>query len=89
MLAFRPYRTSTRPSTPTTPSPSNTASAGAFDLDHVPGDVVIRHAHGTESFTPLGAPDTVENPKPRSTPPVTATFFDHSRGTPDLADPAE
>ncbi len=38
--------------------------AGAFDLDHVTGDVVIRHADGTESFTPLGEPDTVENPKP-------------------------
>ncbi|MDT9682451.1 phenylalanine--tRNA ligase beta subunit-related protein [Streptomyces sp. TRM76323] len=38
--------------------------AGAFDLDHVTGDVDIRHADGTESFTPLGEPDTVENPKP-------------------------
>ncbi|KAA5833575.1 hypothetical protein F1721_14985 [Saccharopolyspora hirsuta] len=38
--------------------------AGAFDLDHVVGDVVIRHADGTESFTPLGEPDTTENPKP-------------------------
>ncbi|MFE5092605.1 B3/4 domain-containing protein [Streptomyces sp. NPDC056638] len=38
--------------------------AGAFDLDHVTGDIVIRHADGTESFTPLGEPDTVENPKP-------------------------
>ncbi|MFF2809604.1 B3/4 domain-containing protein [Streptomyces sp. NPDC058000] len=38
--------------------------AGAFDLDHVTGDVVIRHADGTESFTPLGEPDTVEHPKP-------------------------
>ncbi|MFF3851162.1 B3/4 domain-containing protein [Streptomyces sp. NPDC002328] len=38
--------------------------AGAFDLDHVAGDVDIRHADGTESFTPLGEPDTVENPKP-------------------------
>ncbi|MFE4799303.1 B3/4 domain-containing protein [Streptomyces sp. NPDC056708] len=37
--------------------------AGAFDLDHVTGDVDIRHADGTESFTPLGEPDTVENPK--------------------------
>jgi DNA/RNA-binding domain of Phe-tRNA-synthetase-like protein len=37
--------------------------AGAFDLDHVTGDIVIRHADGTESFTPLGEPDTVENPK--------------------------
>ncbi|MEW2399456.1 phenylalanine--tRNA ligase beta subunit-related protein [Streptomyces sp. NPDC046862] len=38
--------------------------AGAFDLDQVAGDVVIRHADGTESFTPLGEPDTVEQPKP-------------------------
>ncbi|CAM01435.1 DNA/RNA-binding domain of Phe-tRNA-synthetase-like protein [Saccharopolyspora erythraea NRRL 2338] len=37
--------------------------AGAFDLDHVTGDVVIRHADGTESFTPLGEPGTVENPR--------------------------
>ncbi|MDN0199838.1 phenylalanine--tRNA ligase beta subunit-related protein [Streptomyces sp. S.PNR 29] len=37
--------------------------AGAFDLDHVTGDVDIRHADGTESFTPLGEPDAVENPK--------------------------
>ncbi|MFH8406987.1 B3/4 domain-containing protein [Streptomyces sp. NPDC018019] len=38
--------------------------AGAFDLDHVTGDVLIRHADGTESFTPLGEPDTIEHPKP-------------------------
>lgn len=38
--------------------------AGAFDLDHVTGDVVIRRANGTESFTPLGEPGTIENPKP-------------------------
>ncbi|MGW0842449.1 B3/B4 domain-containing protein [Streptomyces sp. NPDC002787] len=38
--------------------------AGAFDLAHVTGDVDIRHADGTESFTPLGEPDTAENPKP-------------------------
>ncbi|KDN79487.1 hypothetical protein DF19_29215 [Streptomyces olindensis] len=38
--------------------------AGAFDLDHVNGDVDIRHADGTETFTPLGEPDTVEHPKP-------------------------
>lgn len=37
--------------------------AGAFDLDRVDGDVVIRRADGTESFTPLGEPDTVERPK--------------------------
>ncbi|WP_431683086.1 B3/B4 domain-containing protein [Kitasatospora sp. KL5] len=38
--------------------------AGAFDLDHVTGDVAVRHADGTESFTPLGEPDTVEHPRP-------------------------
>jgi DNA/RNA-binding domain of Phe-tRNA-synthetase-like protein len=38
--------------------------AGAFDLDHVTGDVDIRHADGTESFTPLGEPDIIEHPKP-------------------------
>ncbi|MFE5034440.1 B3/4 domain-containing protein [Streptomyces sp. NPDC056683] len=38
--------------------------AGAFDLDHVTGAVDIRHADGTESFTPLGEPDIIEHPKP-------------------------
>ncbi|WP_329791227.1 phenylalanine--tRNA ligase beta subunit-related protein [Lentzea sp. DG1S-22] len=38
--------------------------AGAFDLDQVTGDIDIRRADGTENFTPLGEPDTVENPKP-------------------------
>lgn len=38
--------------------------AGAFDLDQVTGDVDIRYADGTETFTPLGEPDTVENPGP-------------------------
>lgn len=38
--------------------------AGAFDLDHVTGDVEIRYADGSETFTPLGEPETVENPKP-------------------------
>ncbi|MET9686455.1 B3/B4 domain-containing protein [Streptomyces coeruleorubidus] len=38
--------------------------AGAFDLAHVTGDVAIRPADGTESFTPLGEPGTVEHPKP-------------------------
>ncbi|WP_447034952.1 B3/B4 domain-containing protein [Streptomyces sp. DSM 118878] len=38
--------------------------AGAFDLDQVTGDIDIRYADGTEEFTPLGEPDTVENPKP-------------------------
>ncbi|MES9525682.1 B3/B4 domain-containing protein [Streptomyces capoamus] len=38
--------------------------AGAFDLDRVTGDVDIRYADGTESFTPLGEPGTVERPRP-------------------------
>ncbi|WP_030339816.1 B3/4 domain-containing protein [Streptomyces sp. NRRL S-1022] len=38
--------------------------AGAFDLDRVSGDVDIRYADGTESFTPLGEPGTVEHPRP-------------------------
>ncbi|MFE1289798.1 B3/4 domain-containing protein [Streptomyces sp. NPDC058751] len=38
--------------------------AGAFDLDHVTGDVEIRYADGGETFTPLGEPDAVENPRP-------------------------
>ncbi|MTE17734.1 hypothetical protein F0L17_01015 [Streptomyces sp. TRM43335] len=38
--------------------------AGAFDLDHVTGGIDIRHADGTETFTPLGEPDTIEHPKP-------------------------
>ncbi|MFI1655795.1 B3/4 domain-containing protein [Streptomyces sp. NPDC020472] len=38
--------------------------AGAFDLDRVTGEVSIRPADGTETFTPLGEPDTVENPGP-------------------------
>ncbi|MGX1507424.1 UNVERIFIED_CONTAM: hypothetical protein RKD43_006049 [Streptomyces graminofaciens] len=49
------------------PPPSSRAGAvpaGAFDLDHVTGDVEIRHADGPETFTPLGEPDAVEHPKP-------------------------
>jgi len=38
--------------------------AGAFDLDRVAGDIDIRYADGTEPFTPLGEPETVEHPKP-------------------------
>ncbi|MFF4169707.1 B3/4 domain-containing protein [Streptomyces sp. NPDC001744] len=38
--------------------------AGAFDLGHVAGDVEIRRAEGTESFTPLGEPDVTETPGP-------------------------
>ncbi|MFJ4578684.1 B3/B4 domain-containing protein [Streptomyces echinatus] len=38
--------------------------AGAFDLDHVTGDIEIRYADGDEKFTPLGEPGTVECPRP-------------------------
>ncbi|OON72419.1 B3/B4 domain-containing protein [Streptomyces tsukubensis] len=38
--------------------------AGAFDLDEITGDIDIRPADGSEEFTPLGEPGTVENPKP-------------------------
>ncbi|MER5554006.1 phenylalanine--tRNA ligase beta subunit-related protein [Streptomyces sp. NPDC002793] len=38
--------------------------AGAFDLDRVAGDVGIRYADGSEEFTPLGEPGTVEHPGP-------------------------
>ncbi|MFF4964106.1 B3/4 domain-containing protein [Streptomyces sp. NPDC001037] len=38
--------------------------SGAFDLDHVTGEVEIRHAEGSETFTPLGEAGTVEHPKP-------------------------
>jgi DNA/RNA-binding domain of Phe-tRNA-synthetase-like protein len=38
--------------------------AGAFDLDRVAGTVSIHPADGTEEFTPLGEPGTVEVPKP-------------------------
>ncbi|WP_393057627.1 B3/4 domain-containing protein [Streptomyces sp. LN549] len=38
--------------------------AGAFDLDQVTGGIDIRYADGSEEFTPLGEPDTVESPKP-------------------------
>ncbi|TWV46117.1 hypothetical protein FRZ03_15415, partial [Streptomyces misionensis] len=37
--------------------------AGAFDLDHVTGDVEIRHADGSETFVPLGEPGTTEHPE--------------------------
>jgi DNA/RNA-binding domain of Phe-tRNA-synthetase-like protein len=38
--------------------------AGAFDLRQVAGDITVRFADGTEPFTPLGEPETVENPRP-------------------------
>ncbi|TXS46965.1 B3/4 domain-containing protein [Streptomyces sp. t39] len=37
--------------------------AGAFDLDRVTGDVEIRYADSSETFTPLGEPGTTENPR--------------------------
>jgi DNA/RNA-binding domain of Phe-tRNA-synthetase-like protein len=36
--------------------------AGAFDLDAVPGDVVIRYARPGDEFVPMGKPDEVESP---------------------------
>jgi DNA/RNA-binding domain of Phe-tRNA-synthetase-like protein len=38
--------------------------AGAFDLRQVSGDIMVCLADGTESFTPLGEPETVEHPRP-------------------------
>jgi DNA/RNA-binding domain of Phe-tRNA-synthetase-like protein len=38
-------------------------AVGAFDLDAVRGDVVLREARDGDWFTPLGEPGTVENPK--------------------------
>jgi len=38
--------------------------AGAFDLRQVKGDVTIRLAVGSEEFTPLGEPHTIEHPRP-------------------------
>ncbi len=37
---------------------------GAFDLQTVAGGITIRFADGSEVFTPLGEPDTAENPRP-------------------------
>ncbi|MFE7462904.1 B3/4 domain-containing protein [Streptomyces sp. NPDC057499] len=38
--------------------------AGAFDLDHVTGDIEIRYADGGETFIPLGEEATVEHARP-------------------------
>jgi DNA/RNA-binding domain of Phe-tRNA-synthetase-like protein len=38
--------------------------AGAFDLSRVRGDIAIGFADGSEEFTPLGEPGTVEHPHP-------------------------
>lgn len=37
---------------------------GAFDLQTVAGQIMIRFADGSKAFTPLGEPDTTENPRP-------------------------
>ena len=36
--------------------------AGAFDLDRVDGDIVVRFARDGDAFTPLGEPDSAEQP---------------------------
>ena len=38
--------------------------AGAFDLGAVTGDITIRFAEGSETFTPLGEPGKTEQPRP-------------------------
>jgi DNA/RNA-binding domain of Phe-tRNA-synthetase-like protein len=38
--------------------------AGAFDLDRVDGQIAVRFARSGDAFTPLGEPDTVEEPHP-------------------------
>jgi DNA/RNA-binding domain of Phe-tRNA-synthetase-like protein len=43
-------------------SVSHVVPAGAFDLDRVDGDAVVRFARPGDVFTPLGEPDTVEEP---------------------------
>lgn len=45
-------------------SVSHGIPAGAFDLDAVKGDITVRFAAGTETFTPLGEPGTTEQPRP-------------------------
>ena len=45
-------------------SASSGVPAGAFDLRQVAGDIIVRFADGTEAFTPLGEPETVQNPRP-------------------------
>lgn len=45
-------------------SVSHGVPAGAFDLDAVHGDIVVRFADGDEEFTPLGEPGTTEHPRP-------------------------
>jgi DNA/RNA-binding domain of Phe-tRNA-synthetase-like protein len=43
-------------------SVTHVVPAGAFDLDAVDGDIVVRFARPDDAFTPLGEPDTVEQP---------------------------
>lgn len=43
-------------------SATHVVPAGAFDLDRVDGDIVVRFARPGDAFTPLGEPDTVEEP---------------------------
>lgn len=38
--------------------------AGAFDLSRLTGEVMIRTATAGDTFTPLGEPDVVEEPRP-------------------------
>lgn len=40
------------------------APAGAFDLDRLEPEVVVRFSRDGDRFTPLGEPDKVEEPKP-------------------------
>jgi DNA/RNA-binding domain of Phe-tRNA-synthetase-like protein len=43
-------------------SVSHVVPAGAFDLDRVDGDAVVRFARPGDVFTPLGEPGTIEEP---------------------------
>jgi DNA/RNA-binding domain of Phe-tRNA-synthetase-like protein len=43
-------------------SVTHVVPAGAFDLDAVDGDIVVRFAEPGDAFTPLGEPDSVEAP---------------------------
>lgn len=45
-------------------SAESAVPAGAFDLREVTGDITVRFADGSERFTPLGEPETVEHPDP-------------------------
>jgi len=45
-------------------SVTHVVPAGAFDLDRVAGDIVIRFARPDDVFVPLGEPDEVETPHP-------------------------